>query len=518
MLAAAMVFTACRKDDDNLVTLNVNISDYTGSNTKMYVDASRYTHWTSGDQVNINGSGNTCSVDLSGDKAKITGVPSSTGGYLAVYPAGIAGNYNTSSSSISVTLPSTQTYSVDGSGNQIIKAPMYAYCANGETTLTFHNLCSLLKVTINNNRSEDITMQSITVTSSNGKLSGAGKINDIKTDAPSLSMGSSSTSFNYVTLDFTSADETVNQGASKSYYVVVPSFASTNISITVEATSTGLMDLTLTHNSAVMNANMIATGPTIAMNSAVIDFAGMGTESNPFQINNLNDLNTLKTRVNAGKLYDGKYFKLMNNINCGTWTSIGSTTNLFKGVFDGNNNTITYTHSGGTYAGLFKTAGTATFKNLNVNCTITSAGLFSGGIVGQSNGTNFQYCTVTGSISGSNKRYGGVTGSHVNTAGTISHCSSSVTITSTVSGEALLGGIAGSVEKSGSLVEYCTASGDITAANGTKIGGIAGSISSGCTIDNCTYTGTATGSFPTGPIVGSNGGSVTNCPPSDQND
>lgn len=522
MLAAAMVFTACRKDDDNLVTLNVNLSDYTGSNTKMYVDASRYTHWTSGDQVNINGTGNTCSVDLSGDKAKITGVPNSTGGYLAVYPAGIAGTYGTYSTSISVTLPSTQTYTVDGSGNQIVKAPMYAYCANGETTLTFHNLCSLLKVTINNNRSEDITMQSITVTSSSRKLSGAGRINDIKTDAPSLSMESSSTSFNYVTLDFTSADETVSQGTSKSYYVVVPSFASTNISITVEATSTGLMDLTLTHNSAVMDANMIATGPTIAMNSAVIDFAGMGTESNPFQINNLTDLNTLKTRVNAGKLYDGKYFKLMNDINCGTWAGIGSTTYKFKGSFDGNNNTITYTQSnGGSYTGFFKTAGTATFKNLNVNCAITVSGGYAyyiGGIVGQAEGTTFQYCNVTGSITGASKRYGGITGTIQTTAGTISHCTSSVTISSTVSGEAMLGGIVGDVNKSGSLVEYCTASGDITAANGTKIGGISGSTSSGCTIDNCTYTGTASGSSLTGPIVGSKGGSVTNCTPSDQND
>ena len=518
MLAAAMVFTACRKDDDNLVTLNVNLSDYTGSNTKMYVDASRYTHWTSGDQVNINGAGSPCSVDLSGAKAKITSVPESDAGYLAVYPAGIASYYNTSSSSITVTLPTTQTYTVDGSGNQIIKAPMYGYCANGNTTLTFHNLCSLLKVTVNNDRSEDITMQSITVTSNNKKISGNGTISGVKSDSPSLAMSTGSSSYNYVTLSFAEADETISQSSSKSYYIVVPSFTPSNISIAVEATSTGLMEIAKTHNSAVMTSNVIATGPTIAMNDAIIDYVGLGTESSPFQINNLTDLQLLRTRVNAGKLYDGKHFKLMDDINCGSWTSIGSTTNLFKGVFDGNNNTITYTHSGGTYAGLFKTAGTATFKNLNVNCTITSAGLFSGGIVGQSNGTNFQYCTVTGSISGSNKRYGGVTGSHVNTAGTISHCTTSVTITSSVSGEAMLGGIAGAVEKTGSLVEYCTASGDITAANGTKIGGIAGSTSSGCTIDNCTYTGTATGSSATNPIVGNKGGSVTNCTPADQND
>lgn len=511
-----MLFSACEKDENGIVSLNVEIDNYTGAgNTKMYVDENNYTHWTTGDQVNINSTGNTCSVDLTGEKAKITGVPTSSAGYLAVYPAGIAGSYGTYSTSISVTLPSTQTYSVDDSERQIIQAPMYAYCPDGTNTLTFHNLCSLFKVTIYNNRSEAITLQTITVTSSSGKLSGFGYIKDVKTDSPYLSMGSSSSSYNFVTLDFTSASETLSQNTSKSYYIVVPPFASSNISITVEASSTGLMEKILTHNSVVMDTNVIAQGPTFEMNSAVIDFNGLGTESSPFQINNLEDLTTLRTRVNAGKLYNGRYFKLMNDINCGSWTGIGTYSYQFKGIFDGNNKTITFTQpSGGSYSGLFKTAGTATFKNLNVNCTINSAGLYSGGIVGYALGTNFLYCTASGSISGSNKRYGGITGGLVNTAGTISHCTSSVAITSTVSGEALLGGIAGSVEKTGSLVEYCSASGNITASSGTKVGGIIGYLASGCTVDNCTYTGTVTGSSDYGTFVGLNSGTITNCPPS----
>ena len=518
VLATAMVFTACQKDENGLVSLNAEIGNYAGAgNAKMYVDASRYTHWTSGDQVNINGvsASSTCSVDLSGSNAKITGVPSSNSGYLAVYPAGIAGTYGTYSSSISVTLPTTQTYAVDASGNQKIQAPMYAYCAADATTLTFHNLCSLIKVTVNNNRTEDITMQSITVASDSKKLSGLGTISSVKSDSPTLTMGTGSSSYNYVTLDFTSASETVSKSKSKTYYIVVPSFASSNISITVEASSTGLMEKTLTQNSAVMNANVIAQGPTVDMNGAVVDFIGLGTESSPFQINNLDDLITLRTRVNAGKLYDGKCFKLMDDIPCGTWTGIGNTTNKFKGTFDGDGKTITFTQtSGGSYCGLFKTAGTATFKNLIVNCTISSAGLYSGGIVGQSDGTNFQNCTVSGSISGTTKRYGGITGILSTTAGRISHCTSSVAITSTVSGDALLGGIAGSVEKSGSLVEYCSASGDITAASGKMVGGITGYLASGCTVDNCTYTGTVTGSSEYDTFVGSNKGTVTNCPPS----
>ena len=297
ILTTAMAFTACQKDDNGLVTLNAEIANYTGnSNSKMYVDASRYTHWTSGDNVNINGNGNTCSIDLSGTKAKITDVPEGEAGYLAVYPAGIAGYFGTSSSSsFSVTLPSTQTYSIDGSGNQIIKAPMYAYCANGNTTLTFHNLCSLIKITVNNDRTEDITMQSITITSSSGKLSGAGTINGTKTDSPYLTMGSTASSYNHVTLDFSGGTYIVSQSTSKDYYIAVPAFATSDITISMVATGAGTLELEKTTTNATLTANSIVQGPTLALNGV----AYVGTEENPYKINNLDDLVAFRTRVNS---------------------------------------------------------------------------------------------------------------------------------------------------------------------------------------------------------------------------
>jgi len=538
VLATAMVFTACQKDENGLVSLNAEIGNYAGAgNAKMYVDGSRYTHWTSGDQVNINGDGNICPVDLSGTKAKITNVSNSAQGYLAVYPAGIANSYSAISSSIYVTLPSTQTYSVDASGNQIIHAPMVAYCAAGDNTLTFHNLCSLLKVTVNNDRAEDITMQSITVksSSSTSKLSGYASIKDAKTENPYLSMGSGSSSYDYVTLDFSSASEIVSQGTSKSYYVVVPSFASTNITISVEAANaTKSVEKSLKQNSAVMSANVVAQGPTIAMSGAVGDFDGFGTESSPFQIKSSADLTTFKTRVNAGKTYEGKYFVLINSIDLGTWEGIGSTSSyLFKGVFDGNNKTITYSSSStGSYLGVFKHIGTATVKNLKVDCTITNNvsntyGGYCGGIAGHSHGTTYQNCTAMGTISGKGKYYGGITARDDNYASqgvTISGCTSSVEITSSISGDAYLGGIVGDLSKSGSLVENCTVSGAISAeddngdAIGSRVGGIVGSTVSGCKVDNCTFTGSVKGTSNTNPIVGSKGGSVTNCTPADQND
>lgn len=513
MLAAAMVFTACRKDDDNLVTLNVNLSDYTGSNTKMYVDASRYTHWTSGDQVKINGTA--CPVDLSGSKAQITDVTVNDNGYSAVYPSSIATNYfGPTTTSFNVTLPTTQTYSVDGSGNQIISAPMFARCNKNETTLTFQNLCSLLKVTVNNDRSEDIDMQSITVTSSSGKLSGVATISNATTTA-SFAMGTGATSYNYVTLNFTS--ETVAQGTSKDYYIVVPAFPTSDITITIVATGAGTLELSKTASDAVLSANAIVQGPTLALGG--VEY--IGTEANPYKINNLDDLEAFCTRVNGGTTYEGLFVKLMADIDCGSsWTPIGTSSNNFKGTFDGNNKTITYVIPSTTtgYLGLFGYTQNATVKNLNVSATITQTGGNGniGGIVAWQEGGTITNCTATGNITAATGSYaGGIVGrngdySHNSLSNTISSCTSSVNITSNKTNMNYIGGIIGQIYAPGS-VTGCSASGDIYAPeeSGTYIGGIAGYTSSSKTvsISGCGFTGNVRGAGYVGMIAGNKGGS-----------
>ena len=511
MLAAAMVFTACRKDDDNLVTLNVNLSDYTGSNTKMYVDASRYTHWTSGDQVNINGAGSPCSVDLSGAKAKITNVPESDAGYLAVYPAGIASYFGTySSTSFNVTLPSTQTYSVDGSGNQIIKAPMYGYCANGNTTLTFHNLCSLLKVTVNNDRSEDITMQSITVTSSSGKISGEGTIYGVKTDSPYLTMGLSASSYDNVTLDFSGGTYTVSQGTSKDYYIALPSFTTSDITITVVAIGAGTLELSKTASDAILSANALVQGPTLSLGGV----AYIGTEANPYKINNLDDLVAFRTNVNGGNTYEGLFIKLMNDINCGsTWTPIGTMSNNFKGTFDGNNKTITYVipSSSASYLGLFGYTQNATVKNLNVSATITTTGGSVGGIIARQEGGTVSNCSATGSITTDANYIGGIIGRNYGSVkNTISSCTSSVNITSNKTNMNYIGGIMGYFYTAGT-VTGCSASGDIYAPEetGTYVGGIAGNTTGASSITSCGFTGHVRASGYVGMILGNKASSTT---------
>lgn len=512
VVAAAGVFSACSKDDNGLVSLNVEISDYTdGTNAKMYVDASRYTHWTSGDQVMINSS--SCPVSLSGAKAQITSVPESNFGYSAVYPASIATAYfGATTTSFNVTLPTVQTYAEDGNGNQIIAAPMFARCNKGENTLSFQNLCSLLKVTVNNDRDEDIDMQSIKVTSTNGNLSGMANISNVTT-TPIFVMGTGASSYNYVTLNFTS--ETISRGSSKSYYMVVPAFNESDITIDVVATSNGTLETGKTTSNATLNANSIVQGPVFSLSSV----AYIGTEENPYKINNLDDLIAFRTRVNGGTTYEGFFIKLMDDIDCGsTWTPIGTMSNNFKGTFDGNNKTITYAipSTSSSYIGLFGYTQNATIKDLNVDATIVqTSGGSVGGIVARQEGGSVIGCTATGTITTAGNYVGGIVGRNYGSVqNTILSCTSSVNITSTKTNMNYVGGILGYFYTAGTVTN-CSASGSVYApeATGTYVGGIVGNSTGASTITYNSFTGNVRGSGNVGMIAGSKASATTiaNC-------
>ena len=73
------------------------------------------------------------------------------------------------------------------------------------------------------------------------------------------------------------------------------------------------------------------------------DLSGAGTEQNPYKIYDEWDLCRLEDQVNAGNSFQGKYFKLMNNIDLAgkIWYPIGvKETAPFEGLFDGNDKTI----------------------------------------------------------------------------------------------------------------------------------------------------------------------------------
>lgn len=185
---------------------------------------------------------------------------------------------------------------------------------------------------------------------------------------------------------------------------------------------------------------------------------GDGTQGSPYLISDGAELAYLADQVNAGNMYEGKYFQLTHSIDLGgrNWTPIGTFTNSFRGIFDGAGHTI----SNGTIPitalpaastivpyGLFGSIGgdanyLSEIRNLqldNVNVYITATGTLNNSACGYSIGnvTGIMYIrskvsnvivknstisnngTIAKNGATSMIYVGGIAGSALNTSGTI---------------------------------------------------------------------------------------------------
>ena len=284
---------------------------------------------------------------------------------------------------------------------------------------------------------------------------------------------------------------------------------------------------------------------------------GDGSETNPYKIEDADDLKEFAATVNDGEL--SACAELMSNIDLNpgiTFNADGSysggTPNQwtvikdYKGVFNGNSKTIRglYIDNTESYQGLFG-KNTGTIKNLGVIESYVSAGkdYTNGGYVGSIVGRNdakgtVENCYNTGYVNGTNN-VGGVAGytsgpirncyntgditSSGNTVGGVAgHSATSLTDsynTGTVTGGAdTVGGVTGSAY---GIVENCYNTGDVIGTGDfsweTNVGGVAGSCGSysmAGTVQNCYNTGDVTGSNAlTGGVTGSidKRGVVVNC-------
>lgn len=210
-LLSALVLSSCQKDHDT-VSLKAMINTYrpTGKDAKTYIDANRYVNWSNPDTVMINGTERYVTIQGADDNrvATIAGVtvPENHGDYFAYYPAGRVLT-NNASGWPQVLLPQVQNYRTDASGNQIVEAPMAAWCSGTQSTpaLNFTNLCALLKIVMPRDfASSGKQMAYIRVSSSNTPLWGKATISG--TTNPTLSsptIGELYANDNSVTLDFT---------------------------------------------------------------------------------------------------------------------------------------------------------------------------------------------------------------------------------------------------------------------------------------------------------------------------
>ena len=119
-------------------------------------------------------------------------------------------------------------------------------------------------------------------------------------------------------------------------------------------------------------------------------------------------------------------------------------------------------------------------------------------------------CSVTGEISGSNP-VGGVVG---RAYGNISGCHSACAVSGTYNVGGVVG-IAGDAMGSSSVsISGCFASGDVTGGTGNMnqaAGGVIGFRALGSTATNCYATGSVSGNFSVGGVVGQTSGAVSNC-------
>ncbi len=223
VMAVTAVLTSCKKDND-VISLRATISDYrdTGKDGKTYIETINnvdWVSWNNNDKVLINGTQHTVTVSPgsgNGRYATINEVayvtpptgqnPDPSVGYYAFYPAERAITTPTSGFP-QIMLPQVQVYRNDNpdnpaQGNQIVEAPMAAFCKANSTQvgLNFTNLCALLKIELD----EPMEVGYITVSSSNKPLWGKATISG--TTTPTLSAPNISDMYstdNTVTLDCT---------------------------------------------------------------------------------------------------------------------------------------------------------------------------------------------------------------------------------------------------------------------------------------------------------------------------
>ena len=193
-----------------------------------------------------------------------------------------------------------------------------------------------------------------------------------------------------------------------------------------------------------------------------------------------------------------------------------SSTNSFRGTFDGNNKIITglYIYQEKDYAGLFGYVKEAEIKNLKMqNCKVVSTRNYVGNFVGQANNSSISNCSADCSaedtaVSSGTDKVGGIVG-RVDGTATITNCYNMGSVSS--SGTA--GGIVGDLQATATITN-CYNTGSVSGSD-NHVGGIVGYFFRTVTITNCYNTGSVSGSSNVGGIfggVGSNStATITNC-------
>ncbi|MFZ4798986.1 MAG: GLUG motif-containing protein [Bacteroidia bacterium] len=245
-----------------------------------------------------------------------------------------------------------------------------------------------------------------------------------------------------------------------------------------------------------------------------------GTSDLPYLINTVQDLIQMRDRVNKDNAnYGNKVYKLMTDLdfsNEANWIPIGTNTNNFTGIFNGNGKiiknikigTVNTIVSNLNSSGLFGYISGGKVLNLNVDWYCLNTSSAAGGIAGNSdNSTLIDNCHTSGIISGS-QYSGGIVGISIDTE--IKNSSSvRETTTNLNSSDTYDGGIV--AKASDTRINNCYSNGNLSAYN---CGGIIGAASNGTTVNDCYSMGNISslgGMYPAvGGIIGNGSNTIIN--------
>ncbi len=238
--------------------------------------------------------------------------------------------------------------------------------------------------------------------------------------------------------------------------------------------------------------------------------AGSGTEEDPYQITNADELTEIANFL--GNKYRNTYFKLMNDIDLTDWIAtnnpsngwnpIGDPSNPFRGKFDGAGYTIKGLYINRTdseYVGFFGYTSSADIHDLKVTGTNVAGANYTGGLAGYiKESTTLTNCHITieptSCISG-NGYVGGLIGWSLYS--TVSKCSYNGNVQGT---DNYIGGLAGWAEYSS--IDSCLVEGNIQSPEKEDIGGIVGRVNSRLRMSNSHHKGSVSGKNQIGGIVG----------------
>ena len=248
-------------------------------------------------------------------------------------------------------------------------------------------------------------------------------------------------------------------------------------------------------NNNYVTAVITETGIVIKENN----LEGEGTETNPYIVSSLTELELFRNKVNAGDNYAGEYVKLTADVDlsatrsANNWEPIGTTDNPFMGTFDGADYTISnLVVEGESNVGLFGYANKATIKNVIISNANVKGTDCVGAIAGQVYSESLiDNCHVNGNIKVEGQtNVGGIVGKYYTK---VSNCSviGDDVATSYVKGTYVasdfegdnIGGIMGHCGEDNTLTANTVK--NITISGTRKVGGIVGVADQNTDVKDC---------------------------------